>query len=386
MAINIYTNPSGLTELTPEDLAQDAYDVIQGQFPEWTPSEAEYEAWLIEAVSQIVSVLMQVAADVPASIFRYFGSLVGIVPDEATSAVVDATFVMQDTDGYTIPAGTPVGINAAGDTVAGFTTVSDGVVPPGEDEIRLQLRAVEAGGASSGLGALGIERADSLAFVFSITLDGLTQGGRDAETDEAFLNRLSTQLRLMAPRPLEPEEFAQFARTVAGVYRVLALNTYDPVSGRFDREGWITVVPVDVNGDPVASPIRDAIVALLQTNRVLGVRVNVIDPTYTRLEIAYEGVATAGYDPVVVQASADAAVYALISRAVWGSGQSAGTWIDDRHTLRMQDVTTALNNVEGFDYHTNLTINGGTVDVRLNGPASLPRSDSTVTGRVVEPT
>jgi hypothetical protein len=54
-------------------------------------------------------------------------------------------------------------------------------------------------------------------------------------------------------------------------------------------------------------------------------------------------------------------------------------------TVRFQDIVTTLNNVQGFDYYTSLTINGGTADVSLAGPGALPSASSTASGTVTAP-
>jgi hypothetical protein len=76
----------------------------------------------------------------------------------------------------------------------------------------------------------------------------------------------------------------------------------------------------------------------------------------------------------------------FLDRSRFGLPSSGDTreWLDVR-IVRFQDIVTTLNNVQGFDYYTSLTINGGTADVSLAGPGALPSASSTASGTVTAP-
>jgi hypothetical protein len=114
--------------------------------------------------------------------------------------------------------------------------------------------------------------------------------------------------------------------------------------------------------------------------------VHVVDANYTTLTIVFAGVAASGYDPTDVEARAEQAIADLINPARWGAPAAASenlapAWVNTP-VVRFQDISAALNNVEGFDHWTSLTINGGTADVTMNGIAPLPSAASTVSGTV----
>lgn len=234
-------------ETDPERLAEDAFTFIQTHWPGWAPNPANLETWVIEAIARIAAELTTVASSVDESLFRFIGPLVGVLPIDATPARVGSTWTMVDAAGYTITAGRQVGIRTAGDTLIPFTVFADVVVPAGATvtaDGEVTLIAVDAGAAGSGLGADEgpIELIDPLAYVASITQEGISTGGVDAETDDAYLSRLRAELQLLAPRPIVPGDFAAMARSIAGVARALALDGYNPA------ENELQTVTVDGTG------------------------------------------------------------------------------------------------------------------------------------------
>jgi hypothetical protein len=373
-------------ETDPDTLAQDAFDYLADRVPGWQPSDGNLDTWIIEATARMAAEVADVAAVVPASIFRAFGaSIVGLPAQEATNASAASTWTVRDASGYTIPAGTPVGITGPDGTVVAFETVADALVAPGQTTKSVPLVATDAGAAGSGLNG-AISRLDSLDFVTLVTLDGVTSGGVDAEADVDYLARLSSTLRLLAPRPILPNDFAVMARSVAGVGRTLAIDGYNPDSGTFNNERTIAVAVADSTGEAVSSGVRDAVDALLQAQREVNFVVRVISPTYTAIAVTFTAVRYPGFDTVDVHDRAIAALTEYLSPANWGtpdSGDAADAWLLTP-VVRYLEVASRLNQVEGLNYLTALTVNGGTVDVALAGAAPLPRP-GVLTGTVNAP-
>jgi hypothetical protein len=234
-------------ETDPERLAEDAFTFIQTQWPGWSPAPANLETWTVEAIARMAAELMTVASSVPRSLFRFIGPLYGVNPIDATPARVAATWTMIDNAGYTIRAGTQVGIRTAGDTLVPFTVLADVTVAAGDTVTAdggVTLVAVEVGAAGSGLGTDGgpVELIDSLAYIDSIVQVGITTGGVDGETDDAYLSRLRAELQLQSPRPIVPSDFAVLALNTAGVARAVAMDGYNPA------ENEIQTVTVDAAG------------------------------------------------------------------------------------------------------------------------------------------
>lgn len=224
-----YIQPPDNTD--PQDILQEAYAFLQSVIPGWTPAVGNLDVWMLMALATVAAESRDVASAVPKSIFRWFGAnLVQLPPVDDTPARSTTTWTMIDSAGHTIPDGTQVSITS-GDTRIPFTTQGAVIIPPGSSVATpITIVAITPGAAGSSLGAPAavINLEDPLDFVASVTLIAATTGGVDAETDDDYLNRLATELQTLAPRPILPADFAIFARKIAGVYRAVGIDGYNP--------------------------------------------------------------------------------------------------------------------------------------------------------------
>jgi hypothetical protein len=381
-----YIEPPITTE--PDDLAEDAFAYLEDAIPGWLPAPGNLETWLVEANAQLAGELMDVASAVPTSIFRYYGETVlGLPPNEAQSATGTTTWTANDAAGYTIEAGTLVGIAAAGDELLPFEVQSETVIAPGATTaVGVIVVAVDPGADANGLTAAP-EVIDPLDWVASVALAGATAGGVDEETDADYLTRLHELLGLLAPRPILPNDFAVLARTVAGVGRSTAIDLYNPgppVATNVPR--CVTVVVAGDDGQPVGAGVKANVDALLQSLREVNFLVFVIDPTYTAIAVTFTFTTYPAYSAATVEAAAEAAVADYLSPANFGRppyGDDPGVWIADTK-VRYLEVAEVINRVEGVWYVASLTVNGGTVDVALPGPGPLP-TPGAINGTPVAP-
>lgn len=220
-------------ETDPDALSQIAFDTLQTAYPGWAPPDGALDTILIEASARIASVVANIASQVPKSIARFIGPLLGVVPIDATTASTTSTWTMIDAAGHTIPAGTLVGISDATGTLIPFRTLADVTVPPASTATAagaVTLVAVVAGETGSGLGTPGgtVTLIDQLDAVASIVQVAATTGGVDAETDDAYLNRFATQAQLLTPRPILPQDFAALLESIPGIERSVALDGFYP--------------------------------------------------------------------------------------------------------------------------------------------------------------
>lgn len=213
-------------------LQNNALDFLATSMPGWTPREGHLEVWLLEAMAQMMAETAQVAAQVPLSIFQYFGQqLLGLAPIAGVAATVPSTWTLTDTLGHTIPAGTRVAYLVSSTTSVVFTVQSAVTVAPGSNVTAtggVILVAQTVGTSVNGLAAGAVTMLDNLAFVLSVATTAVTSGGVDAENQLAYLNRLSADLQLLTPRPIIPSDFSALARNRVGVARAVTLDGYQP--------------------------------------------------------------------------------------------------------------------------------------------------------------
>jgi Baseplate J-like protein len=371
-------------ETDPTDLAEDAFAYLEEQVPGWLPSPGNLEAWLIEALAQMAGELRELSVLVPDSIFAYFGeSVLGLPPYPATQATGTTSWTAVDAAGYTVDAGTLVGVAPAAsyDTYA-FEVVDGFTLAPGETiHGGVAIRALEAGAAASGLTG-EVEMLDPLAFIASVTLDAPTSGGVDAEDPAAYLDRLSDLATLLTPRPILPQDFAMLAqRQVPGVARATAIDLYDASTQQTGVPRCVTVVCVDANGDPCTAGVKQQVDDLLQAEREVNFLVFVADATYTQIAVTVDVSSYPGYDPADVAARIEADLTSYLSPANWGVppyGDTSGrSWVNDT-TVRYLELAEVVNETEGVHYIRTLSlgIEGqalGQADVVMTGVAPLPQ-------------
>jgi hypothetical protein len=214
----------------PDILVADQLDFIAAKLPGFTPREGHLEVITLASYAAMCAETARVAAQVPLGIFQRFGQIVGIAPQNGNPATVATTWTLIDTKGYTIPAGTVVAFSTTGDQLVLFTVLNAVTVPVGSmttaaGGVLLQASVV----AASANGLTGtMKLIDPLAFVTTIITTAPSSGGVDAETDLAYLNRLSFQLQLLTPRPILPADFGRISSQTVGVARGLGIDGLNP--------------------------------------------------------------------------------------------------------------------------------------------------------------
>jgi len=224
------------TVTDPDVISEAALNYLMTNIPGFSPSDGNLEVWMIMALAQMLSTSRDVASIVPDEIFEYFGTTVmNLPPIAAAPSAVNATITVQDNAGYDIPAGTQFAFQVTGTQFALFTTLNDTVILPGfNTATNVNLVAEVAGSASNGLTGAMVT-IDPLAFITGILATTTSAGGVDAEDIGTYLSRLVSDLQLLAPRPILPGDFAVLARSLAGVYRALGVDGYNP--GRVFTDG-----------------------------------------------------------------------------------------------------------------------------------------------------
>lgn len=233
VTIEIDADPTSMVDTGIDRLSD---QLAAAGFEGWLPNNANLEIIALNAVAQMAADTANVAATAVPAIFRTYGTkLLGVDYGQGASATVVTTWALADTVGHTIPGGIAVTI---ADLV--FYVESDVIVLPGASTATVLLVAADAGTLYNGL-ASPIVPVDQIDWVTSIVATGSSSGGADAEDDDAYQNRLTTELALQAPRPITASDFAAMAMAVPStivpsgvvVGRATAIDGYDPSAHTF---------------------------------------------------------------------------------------------------------------------------------------------------------
>lgn len=374
-------------ETNPDILAQQTFDYIKTQNPNWSELNNSLDVWIIRAICILAAQNRAIASDVQDDIFRYFGlSLVGLPPNDSISAIGTTTWTLNDSLGHTIPAGTMVGIRDASNNLIPFQTIVDITVAPGSSATtsgEVTIRAVDPGVSANDLGLgvvpINIELIDVLDWVAAsgVSLVTATTGGVDAESDSAYLTRLATKMRRLSTRPILPDDFSSMALDAdPTIYRVVALDGYNPGDNTYNNERMITLAGVQADGTNISGGAKTAIESLLESNREITFEVHVIDPTVTTINVATSIKVLDGFDSTAVHDAVVDAIHSYINKANWGIDptltdfSARRTWIETP-TIYYNNVLTVIGNVTGVGHVTALTLNTGTANINLTLPAAL---------------
>lgn len=367
-------------------ILEEVFDHIANEFPGWEPSDGNLDVVFAEAFAATAADLRDLASTVPDTIFRTFGaSIIGIPPVDAASASVGSTWVASDNAGHLIEADTLVGIRDIAGELQVFEVLVDVTIPIGSTATaagEVLLVAMNAGVEATNIGAPGTtaELIDSLAWVQSVTITSATSGGTDAEADDVYLARLATELRLLSPRPILPDDFAVLARRIPGVARSLAIDGWNPANNTANNERMITVAIADASGNVLSATIRASVASYLDSLREINFVVNVIDPTYTTIDVTYSIKVTTGYTSASVLAAVTAALTQYLDPSQWG--------LDDVYTpsswrtltsVYINELIAFIDRQPGVDRVVSATMRTGAnayaaTDIALTGVAPLVRS------------
>ena len=230
-------------------LTQQILSNLASYFPGWVPREGNLEVALVEEIALLVAEAATAASDVPALIFESFGTLVNITPIVGNYEQIQVTWTLVSPAtgaGYQIPAGTIAGFYWQGAAYQ-FQTIQDYTIPNGSSSLNLIMQSVATGSVYD-LDALATNSSFSTSeYLVLSTQDPLVSTiliistpstlptlvrATDPESSSAYLNRLASELQLLAPRPITPTDYSSFSQNVSGVYRATTYDGINPLTNQ----------------------------------------------------------------------------------------------------------------------------------------------------------
>jgi hypothetical protein len=362
-------------ETEPDAITQIAFDYMEENVPGWEPNDGNLDVWILSAGGRQAAEVRDVASNVPVTILRYIGFYIfGLAPVDATAATALTNWTMKDNAGYTILDGTNVGIRDANGDLVPFVTVGDFTVPAlSTTASNIPIAALEEGANGSSLGSVGgpVELVDAIDGPTTITLVAKTSGGNDDEDDNVYISRLIAYIRLMSPRPVKAQDFADLSRNITGIWRSAAIEGYNADFDLTGQAQTVTVFPVDENGAYVGNTIADQYVAYVQPMMSPNFSVFRKAVNIRSVDVTANINVFPGWDKPDRETAAEAAIAELLNAGTWGSPPYGdGRDFLVTNTLKLNDIIGRLYRVDGIQYVSGVTINGSGADLTWPNPTT----------------
>lgn len=346
--------------LNPHDAASNEAQIdteLQASLPGYDPKRAGLSYWQKKAFARLMADIGDLHVEGRASMFRFFAEKIAKIPPIlAAPATVYSTWTVIDEEGHTIKDGTEVKIPVDADNYKAFVVVGDVVIPLGKDTTaagEVLLQAKEPGVAGNELSGEPTPISADTAFVDSIELTGVTDGGVDEEGEDEYLERAVMEARLFSTSLVVKEDFEIDAITFPGVARALCLPAWNGDEGKAEALCF-TVVALTAAGQAPGETQRDALLEHQAEKVPSGVENFVGVPTFTKLDVLAEFSVLPGFDPEVVKAAVQARLASYLDPANsglpsgFGDPGSIGGWAPASAVYR-NELITEVSNVPGVD-------------------------------------
>lgn len=365
----------------PDANAQAILDGLQDRMPDWIPNDGDPLVALASELGREIADLAVTALAAIETAVAGFGETVFGVPAfqaEPAEQRVELTLSAADILG---PDFVVVGTTTAGVEVSLQLPDTTGL-PIGPTEVTMYAITPGEDGNGIALGPLAIATATA-SVVSAVAVTAPSSGGRDAETLDAYLDRLTGVLATLRFGGVRADDLAALARNVDGVHRAYGVDLYDPAIPGTPQERTATVFPIDAAGQPVSAGVKANLVNYLEQLREINFVVKAADPGYTAITINYTAIGDAGTVPAALETEIDVTLGAYLSPAIWGSTTADPQAWTSSPAVRHLDLARVIGQVPGVAYVQSLTINGGTADVALATPVGLPAANATISGTVL---
>lgn len=346
-----YTDYVDLTiyDKGPQDILEAAQATLQARIPDWSPTPTNIEVMLMEALALEVGETVFSLNRIPESMVRVLLSLYGIEFDSGQPPVVDLLFTAQDTDGYTVPAGTEVAVLMSNNEYISFFTDTELTITEGNATGTVGATATVftniANGIASGTDG---ELVDAIVGIDAVETASVVADGRLPENVEQWTFRGVQRLRRLVDTLVIPQHFIQAALENTLVVRANAVDNYDPTADPpgvpGDHPGNVTVV-VYGDGAPLSTAEKTTLRDSLEQRALANLIVHVIDPTITTVNVTASIAVEATATEATVITAVETRLAEYLNPATW-------PWAG---TVRRNELISVIDQVPGVDYVDSIT-------------------------------
>jgi uncharacterized phage protein gp47/JayE len=345
----------------PQEIFDDSVAALQAELPEWVPRESNVEVLLLEALSLEVAEGVFAINRLPGAIVEVLLRLFGIERSIGTPPTVTLRFTMVGTTGYTIATGTQarVTLPGAADPVI-FATDTELVIAPGSSFGDVAATGDRYTSEANGIAAnTTLDLMDSLLYVEHVKTQDTIVGGTDPDDDHSYFTRAIDRFSRLSDALVLPSHFTIAALEHSFVFRATSIDNWDGVSGTPGLDGGHITVAVYGDGAVLSAPQKTELLTNLEESALANLVVHLVDPTINTQAVTTTVKALQGFDITEIQTAIEDAINGYLSPMTWEWGT----------TLRLFELTTLINNVEGVDYIVTQTTPNA--DVVLTGVAPL---------------
>ncbi|HZA72082.1 MAG TPA: baseplate J/gp47 family protein [Propionibacteriaceae bacterium] len=355
-------------DVTDQDIVNTGLAAAQLNLPGWVPREGNTEVVLMESLALEISEAVVAINRVPGAVVAALLLLAGVDKDYGAAPITTVTFTLGDTLGHTIPGGTRLYLVLDDGTTVTFLVEPPGLtVAPGDDTGTVSVIGdIFTDQANGILAGTRLIMADPVPFIERVELAADVADGRSAETDDEWRDRGVARLSRLSDALVLPRHFEAAALERTEVARAVALDLWDGSGGSpGDDPGHITVAVLGDGGAALSAPAKAAIETDLEDRAVAILDVHVIDVTIEEVAVTVEMRPLDGYDADEVADAVEEAVAAYVNPLTWQWGG----------TIRLYEVVSLVDRVDGVDYVTEVLIDGLALDYDITGAANLPSAD-----------
>jgi uncharacterized phage protein gp47/JayE len=352
-------------DVTDQEIIDTGLAAAQLNIPGWVPREGNTEVLLMESLALEISEAIVAINRQPGAVVAAILLMAGVDKDYGAAPTATATFTLGDTLGHTIPAGTRLYLVLDDGSTVTFLVEEPGLtVEPGSDTGTVSIIGDIFTDQANGLAAgTRLVMADPVPFIERVELASPVVDGRSAETDDEWRDRGVARLSRLSDALVLPRHFEAAALERTEVARALALDLWDGSGGApGDDPGHITVAVLGDGGAALSAPAKAAIETDLEDRSVAILDVHVIDVTIVTVPVAVQFHPLSGYDSAEVITAVEDAIEAYIDPLAWQWGG----------TIRLYELVSLVDRVDGVDYVISATINGVDADYTISGAATLP--------------
>lgn len=329
--------------------------------------ETHLATWLLEAFALTVEEVIYWIRQLPAGVAEVLMRRFDVVRSSGLPPTVTVTFTAADNAGHQLPGGLHVALPVAdGDPIVfvtdGPTAIAAGAFTSAPVTATAQALTDAVNGTAAGTALILL---DALGYIDRVQTTTAVAGGAGPESDQAYRDRGLQRIRRLSAVLLHPEQFESFALERPEVDRARGVNNFDPAQAGAPgaHGGHITLAVLGPASALLTAAQRAAIAADTVGVKAANLRLHVVDPTVTGVDVSTTFVPRPGHDPLVVDAAVTSALETFLASSTW-------QW---EAVVRRNDLIALVEGVPGVDHVPAGQPAVPAGDVALPGVAPLTR-------------